>query len=95
MVNCGYSVRFIMSRKENLNLLVERFPPTPSFEIDQAMKRTLKLIRKWKLTLCDKSRHKKDFSSISMMHDLLQSKGKKGRSYLIVLIESAPIPVPN
>ena len=38
------------------------------------MKRTLKLINKWKLSLCDKSRHKKDFSNILLMHELLASK---------------------
>lgn len=30
MVNCGYAVRFYMTRKEYLNLLVKRFPPSPS-----------------------------------------------------------------
>lgn len=38
------------------------------------MKRTLKLINKWKLSLCDKSRHKKDFSNVILMHELLISK---------------------
>lgn len=90
MVNCGYPVRFLMTRKENLNRLVERFPPSPSvnlqhrpliplhlhvqFQLDHAMKRTLKLINKWKLSLSDKSRHRHDFSNIVLMHDLLASK---------------------
>ena len=30
MVNCGYPIRFLMSRKENLNLLVKKFPPAPN-----------------------------------------------------------------
>jgi hypothetical protein len=38
------------------------------------MKRTLKLINKWKLSLCDKSRFKADFSNIILMYDLLVSK---------------------
>ena len=38
------------------------------------MKRTLKLINKCKISLCDKSRHKKDFSNVILMHDLLLSK---------------------
>jgi hypothetical protein len=38
------------------------------------MKRTLKLINKWKLSLCDKSRFKNDFSNILLMHQLLASK---------------------
>lgn len=38
------------------------------------MKRTLKLINKWKLSLCDKSRYKADFSNILLMHQLLASK---------------------
>lgn len=38
------------------------------------MKRTLKLIKKWKLSLCDKSRFKSDFSNVLLMHDLLISK---------------------
>ena len=38
------------------------------------MKRTLKLINKWKLLLCDKSRRKKDFTNIILMHELLLSK---------------------
>lgn len=38
------------------------------------MKKTLKLINKWKLSLCDKSRHKKDFTNILLMHQLLASK---------------------
>lgn len=38
------------------------------------MKRTLKLINKWKISLCDKSRHKKDFSNVILMYDLLLSK---------------------
>ena len=30
MVNSGYSVRFYMTRKEYMNSLVKRFPPSPS-----------------------------------------------------------------
>jgi hypothetical protein len=30
MVNCGYAVRFYMTRKEYLNMLVKRFPPSPT-----------------------------------------------------------------
>lgn len=65
-----------MSRKENLNVLVEEFPPAPSFFMDAAMKKSLKLINKWKLSLCEKSRYKRDFSNIVLMHELLSTKGK-------------------
>lgn len=34
MVNCGYPVRFYMTRKEYLNLLVKRFPPSPSVKTE-------------------------------------------------------------
>ena len=30
MVNCGYAVRFYTTRKEYLNMLVKRFPPSPT-----------------------------------------------------------------
>ena len=30
MVNCGYPIRYLMTRKENLNLLVLKFPPSPN-----------------------------------------------------------------
>lgn len=38
------------------------------------MKRSLKLIKKWKLSLCDKSRYRQNFTNIILMHDLLVSK---------------------
>lgn len=34
MVNCGFAVRFYMTRKEYLNLLVKRFPPSPNVSLD-------------------------------------------------------------
>ncbi len=75
MINCGYPVHLAVSKRDFLNKLVYRFPPSPSFRLDKAHEHVLYLIQKWSMSLCEHSPHKLDFGNIRLMHSLLRSRG--------------------
>lgn len=75
VVNCGYPVHLALSKKDLLNKLVYRFPPSSDHQLDQAHSFTLQLLQKWCIALCEKSKHRADFGNIRLMHSLLKSRG--------------------
>ena len=75
MLNGGFPLRFLMSRKESLNDLVRRFPAAPRKTADSVEEYILLLLSKWSKSLGERSERKEEYSNFTLMADLLRSKG--------------------
>jgi hypothetical protein len=75
MLNGGFPVRFVVSRKEWLNALVKQFPAAPRKTADDAEEYICLLLSKWTHSLAERSRFKEEYSNFSSMNQLLSSKG--------------------
>lgn len=75
VLNGGFPVRFVVSRKEWLNSLVRRFPAAPKKSSDDVEDYICLLLSKWSLSLSERSRFKEEFANFNLMKQLLMSKG--------------------
>ncbi|RUP51009.1 hypothetical protein BC936DRAFT_136654 [Jimgerdemannia flammicorona] len=73
--NCGYPFHLQIATKEFLNELVRKFPERPNPIPDPVTQRILYLIKEWKMTVVESSRHKEDLVHIKDMYRLLRFKG--------------------
>lgn len=85
MLNGGFPVRFIVSRKEWLNALVKRFPAAPRKSPDDVEDYICLLLSKWTHSLAEKSCYKEEYSNFIQMTQLLSSKGNTILSQLEAL----------
>lgn len=76
MLNGGFPVRFLMSRKEMLNELVKRFPASAKTKSDEVEEYILLLLAKWSKSLSERSIRKDEYVNFKLMVELLKSKGK-------------------
>ncbi|OZJ04806.1 hypothetical protein BZG36_01859 [Bifiguratus adelaidae] len=73
--NCGYPFHLQISTKEFLNELVRKFSERPPPIPNPVQQRILYLIKEWKVTIAENSRHKQDLVHIKDMYRLLRFKG--------------------
>ena len=75
MLNGGFPVRFLVSRKDFLNSLVSRFPAVARKKPDPIEDYICLLLSKWSKSLGVKSKYKEEYANFHLMSDLLASKG--------------------
>ncbi|CCH58449.1 hypothetical protein TBLA_0A06570 [Henningerozyma blattae CBS 6284] len=73
--NCGYPIHLQISRKDFLNLMVQKFPEFPPSQLNLVQHFILKTLEEWYQTLCKHTTYKDDLLNIQDMHSLLYSKG--------------------
>lgn len=75
VINCGYPVHLVVSKKDFLNKLVYRFPPIVDDSLDKCHYIIMSLLKKWSVALSERSKHREDFGNIKLMVALLKNKG--------------------
>ena len=75
MLNGGFPVRFLVSRKESLNELARRFPAAPRKKPDTVEDYILLLLAKWSRSLGERSARKEEYTNFILISELLRSKG--------------------
>ncbi|KAJ2768472.1 ARF-binding protein [Coemansia nantahalensis] len=73
--NCGHPVHYQVASREFLNELFRRFPEYQPRESHPVQYRILEMLQEWRVTLCQRSRHREDLQRINDMYSLLCRKG--------------------
>lgn len=75
VINCGYPVHLVVTKKDFLNKLVYRFPPFSDDSLDKCHYIIMSLLKKWSIALAERSKYHEDFGNIKLMVALLKNKG--------------------
>ncbi|KAJ1735925.1 ARF-binding protein [Coemansia biformis] len=73
--NCGHPVHYQVASREFLNELFRRFPEYQPRAPSPVHYRILEMLQEWRVTLCQRSRHREDLQRINDMYSLLCRKG--------------------
>jgi hypothetical protein len=88
VLNGGFSVRFLVSRREYLNELVKRLPESPGKRKDFVAEYILALLSLWSRSLGEKSVYKTDYSCLVIMAEMLRCKGTPSQECTCVYLYS-------